>query len=203
MSISSGVFTGSWYDWPSPLPSRARNSWNAFWTKPVRKTITDQIAIDTAATIVRRCRSASVLIGIDPARNSMPNAPPIAAITASLTPSDFWMSGASTAEPGEVDLLDDRRETEHDEHRETAALDTLAQRHRLPADAGKQIVGQNRVRTTGVRLLPARFLVEDGGRERGRVPARGLGPAILGCQPQGALMGFASSTGSNFSVSLS
>ena len=97
--MSSGPFTGSWYDWPSPLPMRARNSWNAFCTKPVRNTTTDHREIAIAATSVRRWRSASVLSGTEPARNRIPKAAPIAAMTASSTPRLSWMSGAMTGKP--------------------------------------------------------------------------------------------------------
>src|SRR4051794_31834115 len=79
-----------------PTPSRAMKSQNAVCTRPVSKTATDQIDIDTATMRLRECRSASVLIGIEPTRKSTPKAPPIAARTASLTWSVSWMSGART-----------------------------------------------------------------------------------------------------------
>ena len=69
-------------------------------------------AIETAAISLRGCRSASVLSGIEPSRNSTPKAPPMAPMTASDTPRLSWMSGASTAsavlsiavdQPGEAD----------------------------------------------------------------------------------------------------
>ena len=53
VSARSGAATGSWYERPRPLPSRARNSWKAFCTAPVSATIADQTTIEIAATRVR------------------------------------------------------------------------------------------------------------------------------------------------------
>jgi hypothetical protein len=80
-----------------PVPMRAMNSQKAFWTVPVRATSTPQIDIEAAAMSLRGWRSARVLSGIDPSRNRTPNAPPMAPITASLTPRLDWMSGARMA----------------------------------------------------------------------------------------------------------
>ena len=96
VSMSSGPFTGSAVDCPSPAPRRARNIWNAFCTSPVSRMISDQTDIVTATRFLRGKRSDSDDIGTAPRTNSTPVAPPIAPRTVSDTPIASWMSGAST-----------------------------------------------------------------------------------------------------------
>jgi hypothetical protein len=95
-SASSALCTGRTFDCPSPVPMRATNIQNDCRMNPVTNTIPAHAAVATATTPVRRPRSAAAPIGIAPSTNIAPAAPPIAPSTASLIPSDFWMSGAST-----------------------------------------------------------------------------------------------------------
>ena len=73
------------------------NSKNALEMALVTITTTDHSDMAAPTTSLRGMRSASELSGMEPSRNKMPKAPPMAPMVPSDTSSDFWMSGAITA----------------------------------------------------------------------------------------------------------
>ena len=75
---------------------RATNSPNAFPTAAVAIDNNPYASVQAPAIGVRRRRSARAAMGMPPMTNSTPYAPPMAPSTALDTPSESWMSGAST-----------------------------------------------------------------------------------------------------------
>ena len=96
----------------------------------------------------------------------------------SLMRSVSWTSGASTRPGRSLELLGDGDQREHDHHRRATGAQRLAHAHLFGADAGQEVVGQDRDRgTRGLVLLAARFFGQHRGCERSRVlvPSVGIG----------------------------
>ena len=77
-----------------------------------------------------------------------------------------------------VERLDHATSSSDDDHREAADAEPVAQRHRLAADAGQEVVGQELARLgRGLRGLALLLLVEDDRGQRRRVASRsGIAP---------------------------
>ena len=131
----------------------------------------------------RDIRSASHASGTAPSTSATPPNALMPISVVSLMWSVSWMSGREHSARGPLELLGDRDQREHDHHRRAAGAQRLAHRHRLGADAGQQVVGQDVDRgPCGLLLLPLRLLGEHRRRERGRVRVAGVGleSAIVG-----------------------
>ena len=85
------------------------------------------------------------------------------------------MSGASAAERGAVEPLNDDDERQHHERGDATAPHRGPERHRLQPDAGEQVIGQHGPIGRGRGSLPRRLLLQEDGREGRRIPVLVVG----------------------------